>query len=673
MNSRLRAVLAFVAGSLLCMLCGPTGAADRGFRVRVFENESAQAPAGELELYRASYALVVGIDAYESGWPRLSNAVKDAREVARALRGQGFEVQEAVNLKRTDLADTLENFFIDKGRDENARLLVWFAGHGYTDAGEGFIMPADAVKPGDAQFRRKALSLRRFGEFMHNARSKHALAIFDACFAGTIFNTARAMPSAAITRSIALPVRAYVSSGDADQQVSDNGEFRKLFVRALAGEEPKADANGDGFLTGTELGLFLSDRVTNLTKGRQVPRYGKLNEAEYDRGDFVFALNTAVAPPYVPPAPPTAPPSGAFSLDDLKKKSQKEKADWATWLASMTQAYADTAAFEKDAMAAVDKAAAWERFQAAFTLDDPFSGEDEKMRTEAARRAGSFAARAREEAAAQAEAARQAREREEAAARNAGAGLDWVRIPGGSFSMGSESGDADEKPVHDATVAGFDMTRTEVTVAQYRACVEKGACTARTTAEWVGISAENAKFWSSACNANVPGRDDHPMNCVDAADAEAFCAFAKGRLPTETEWEYAARGRAGRTYPWGETAPDGSQANACGPECAAWGAARGKAGWATMYSRDDGWPTTAPVGTFKAGRTPEGLLDMSGNVWEWVASNYCSYPSKNCAELARVNRGGGWFDNDASWFRGADRDRDTPSFRSPNLGFRCAR
>ena len=665
MNSRLRAVLAFVAGSLLCMLCGPTAAADRGFRVRVFENESAQAPAGELELYRASYALVVGIDAHESGWPRLSNAVKDAREVARALRGQGFEVQEAVNLKRTDLADTLENFFIDKGRDENARLLVWFAGHGYTDAGEGFIMPADAVKPGDDQFRRKALSLRRFGEFMHNARSKHALAIFDACFAGTIFNTARAMPSAAITRSIALPVRAYVSSGDADQQVSDNGEFRKLFVRALAGEEPKADANGDGFLTGTELGLFLSDRVTNLTKGRQVPRYGKLNEAEYDRGDFVFALNTAVAPPYVPPAPPTAPPSGAFSLDDLKKKSQKEKADWATWLASMTQAYADTAAFEKDATAAVDKAAAWERFQAAFTLDDPFSAEDEKMRAEAGRRAASFAARAQE----QAEAERLARERAEAAARNAGPALDWVRIPGGSFSMGSVSGGEDEKPPHDATVAGFDMTRTEVTVAQYRACVEKGKCTARDSVNYSGYSAEDATFWSGACNANVSGRDDHPMNCVDATDADAFCAWAKGRLPTETEWEYAARGRAGRTYPWGEGTPDGSQANACGPECAA----RGKAGWKTMYSRDDGWPTTAPVGTFKAGRTPEGLLDMSGNVWEWVASNYCPYPSKKCAELARVTRGGGSGDDDASRFRGAFRGRDTPSDRSAIFGFRCAR
>jgi hypothetical protein len=424
MKSLLRSSLALITAGLLVASGAQVQAGDRGFRVRVYENESAAAPAGELELYRASYALVVGIDAYESGWPRLSNAVKDAREVARALRGQGFEVQEAVNLKRTDLADTLENFFIDKGRDENARLLVWFAGHGYTDAGEGFIMPADAVKPGDDQFRRKALSLRRFGEFMHNARSKHALAIFDACFAGTIFNTARAMPSAAITRSIALPVRAYVSSGDADQQVSDNGEFRKLFVRALAGDEPKADANGDGFLTGTELGLFLSDRVTNLTKGRQVPRYGKLNEAEYDRGDFVFALNTAVAPPYVPP---TAPPSGAFSLDDLKKKSQKEKADWATWLASMTRAYADTAAFEKDATAAVDKAAAWERFQAAFTLDDRFSGEDEKMRAEAARRAGSYAARAREEAAAQAEAERLARERAEALTRNAAQRQDRAR------------------------------------------------------------------------------------------------------------------------------------------------------------------------------------------------------------------------------------------------------
>ena len=151
----------------------------------------------------------------------------------------------------------------------------------------------DAPRPGPGpEFRLKALSLRRFGEFVRLARSKHAMAIFDACFAGTIFASQRSMPPAAITRATGLPVRQFVSSGDANQEVSDDGRFRKLFLRALRGETV-ADANGDGFLTGSELGLFLTDRVTNLTNARQTPRYGKLNDEDFDRGDFVFGLTSA--------------------------------------------------------------------------------------------------------------------------------------------------------------------------------------------------------------------------------------------------------------------------------------------------------------------------------------------------------------------------------------------
>ena len=125
---------------------------------------------------------------------------------------------------------------------------------------------------------------------MREVQSKHVLAVFDSCFAGTIFNTARSRPSAAIDLATTQAVRQFVSSGEAEQTVSDDGTFRKLFIDALNGLEPTADANRDGYVTGSELGLFLSDKITVLTNGRQTPRYGKLSALALDRGDFVFSV-----------------------------------------------------------------------------------------------------------------------------------------------------------------------------------------------------------------------------------------------------------------------------------------------------------------------------------------------------------------------------------------------
>ncbi|MDX8394879.1 MAG: caspase family protein, partial [Mariprofundaceae bacterium] len=284
---------------LLCtlLLVPALSEASRGITVKLKASEQAgAADAGNVQLYASSYALVIGNDAYNNGWPRLSNGVKDAQMIAQALKQKGFQVSLKTNLDSTALKQAFEEFFVLKGQDPKSRLFVWFAGHGHTLGGEGFLIPTDAPLPTNAKamFKLKSLSLRRFGEYVRLAQSKHAFTIFDACFAGTVFESQRSVPPAAVTRATTLPVRQFLSSGDANQTVSDNGSFRKLFIRALNGEE-RGDANGDGYLTASELGMYLTDRVTNLTKARQTPRYGKLNDMNWDRGDFVFVLpNNAI-------------------------------------------------------------------------------------------------------------------------------------------------------------------------------------------------------------------------------------------------------------------------------------------------------------------------------------------------------------------------------------------
>ena len=285
--------LGLAATSVATSVATSPALASSNMTVRLKASEAKGAPVVKsVRLYGSSHALVIGIDNYTNGWPRLTNAVKDARLVAKALREKGFEVTLRTNLKAAEMERAFKEFYIIKGEQADARLFLWFAGHGHTEGGEGYLVPADAPKPqSKARFRLKALSLRRVGDFVRLADSKHAFAVFDSCFSGTVFESARSMPPVAITKATTLPVRQFLSSGDAGQTVSDNGTFRELFLRALRGEE-RADANGDGYVTASEIGLFMTDRMTNLTASRQTPRYGKLRDKDFDRGDFVFRLGT---------------------------------------------------------------------------------------------------------------------------------------------------------------------------------------------------------------------------------------------------------------------------------------------------------------------------------------------------------------------------------------------
>jgi formylglycine-generating enzyme required for sulfatase activity len=244
---------------------------------------------------------------------------------------------------------------------------------------------------------------------------------------------------------------------------------------------------------------------------------------------------------------------------------------------------------------------------------------------------------------------------------------DLVAIDGATFTRGSawgvDRGRADEAPQVER-VDGFEIMRFEVTNDQFAAFVT--ATGHRTHPETRGRGWTWDGSWHETPGADwrhplgpgssIGGRGDHPVVQVSVVDAAAFCAHHGLRLPTDPEWELAARGTDGRRYPWGNDAPTQKdrprRANFGTVDCCA-------------ASDADGYRTTAPVGSFPAGVSPHGLHDMAGNVWEWTAD-----PFDGPGKVAL--RGGGWGNNPfclRTTYRHAN-DRDVGR---DHIGFRCAR
>jgi formylglycine-generating enzyme required for sulfatase activity len=247
---------------------------------------------------------------------------------------------------------------------------------------------------------------------------------------------------------------------------------------------------------------------------------------------------------------------------------------------------------------------------------------------------------------------------------------DVVYVPAGEFLMGLSKSDLEairaissevkfsvegEEPQHEVFLDAFYIDKYEVTNAQYRKCVEADACD----------KPRETIYYDDADYAQ------HPVVYVDWYQAKAYCEWANKRLLTEAEWEKAARSDEERTWPWGNTF-DGKKVNFCDKNCL------------EEYrdnSVDDGYAYTAPVGSYLAGVSPYGALDMAGNVWEWVADwydpdYYSQSPARNPpgpdSGSKRVVRGGAWH-NGFTDIRTSYRFSFSPTDRGIYLGFRCAR
>ena len=237
-----------------------------------------------------------------------------------------------------------------------------------------------------------------------------------------------------------------------------------------------------------------------------------------------------------------------------------------------------------------------------------------------------------------------------------------VDVPGGAYVMGDAAGEPDEAP-REVTVAPFRLMRFEVTNRQFAAFA--AATAHRSDAETAGAGYVWERRWRLIRGADwrhpqgpgsaIDGLGEHPVVQVSARDAAAFCRWAGLRLPSEEEWEFAARGVDGRRYPWGDAAPDEG------------GRRRANFGTVPCCAPDDGdgYLRTAPVGRFGEGVSVHHIHDMAGNVWEWTSSPYRPRP-----EWVSI-RGGGW-GNNPYCLRASYRHGNPPDIGLDMVGFRCA-
>ena len=620
---------------------------------------SVRTSAGEhIELYNASYALVIGNGNYTNGWDPLPGAMQDVKEVAEALKTHGFNVTLKTNLTSDEFNEAFLTFVLEHGADENNRLLFYYAGHGYTlplanEQERGYLVMVDAPDPDDDKlgFVRGSVNMETLVGDSKVILARHVLFLFDPCFSGTILNARDRVRPESISDNIRHPVRQFITAGRANEPVPDRSVFKTAFLDLIEGRA--IEPFRDGYITGEELGLYLKNQVPIYNEA-QHPQYGKIRDPKLDKGDFVFVLpqRHTTELPTLAMLSVTSTPSGAtVSLNGAPiGKTPLRSYEIDTGVRR-----------EKQVDIGVELAGYKSRVKSVTVTGGqnlPWDVHLEPMH--APKIIGQD-------------------------------GAEMVLIPAGEFQMGSDDSEADddEKPVHTVYVDAFYMDTYEVTNAQFKAFVDANP-------QWQKDRID-AKFhdgpylyeWNG--NDYLAGEANHPVTGVSWYAAMAYAQWVGKRLPTEAEWEKAARGGlVGKKYPWGNVAPNGTQCNFADKNLSEhW-----EENWGENWSdenADDGYFFLAPIGSYPP--NGYGLYDMTGNVWEWCldgydAGFYARSPRQNPlagemtltevivnyknVENLRVLRGGSW-SGAARHLRVANRIGVTPTFTFDGGGFRCAR
>jgi hypothetical protein len=287
----MKKTLFFLFALMLCW--STTFAAERGIKRVEIKTKSGET----VGLYEESHALVIGVSDYTAGWPDLESVTDDIKAVSQALEKHNFHVVQVLNPTKKKLTAAFDDFIDNYGFEKNNRLLFYFSGHGHTkkvfNQNKGYLVPSDAPIPyQDSQgFYQKAIGMTQIHAWAKQIEAKHALFVFDSCFSGSVLKYRALKASPQIQALTANPVRLFITAGTDKQIVPAQSVFRYSFTRGIRGD---ADLDKDGYITGTELGLYIRKEVTNYDTG-QTPQFDKMKDPLYDAGDFVFVTSKAIS------------------------------------------------------------------------------------------------------------------------------------------------------------------------------------------------------------------------------------------------------------------------------------------------------------------------------------------------------------------------------------------
>ena len=550
--------------------------AQRGMKI-VVRTKTGQ----DILSYSKSYALVVGNGNYTNGWDPLDGTLKDVKEVTAALEKHGFNVTLRTDLKKADF-DTVFEAFIRNGEDKDSRLLFYYAGHGHTETlrtGEklGYLVMVDSLRPtptGRIDGSRN-VDMESLVTQAKRIDALHVLYMFDSCFSGSILNARNIPHPPAIQDSVKYPVRQFITAGRADEPVPDYSRFKRAFLDLLEGkvDEPIPD----GYITGEELGLYLKNAVSKYNPA-QNPQYGKINDPNLDKGDFVFVIQQgkikltgtfAVTHTWALGSKPLSPSQTAAAL------SLRSEPSGATVYINDIQVGRTPLTKYEIGTRGSDEEPVTVRLE-----HDGYNSEELTLKP--GKETGWLNAP-------------QSDARQEIVGRDDG---KMVLIPAGDFQMGSNDSD-DEKPVHTVYLDAFYMDVYEVTNAQYKKFIDANPEWGKDRIPSRYHNGDYLEHWNG--NSYPRGKGNHPIINVSWYGAMAYTQWTGKRLPTEAEWEYAARGGlVGKKYPWGNSIDSSS----------------GSYGQTPSYQiiRTNAVGSYAPNGY--------GLYDMEANAGEWCLDEY---------------------------------------------------
>lgn len=565
----------------------------RGIRV---DGKSAEAYVAEQS--GKAWAVVIGIDDYQN--PKIGNlryAVADAKAVAKTLEQQGYQVTALYNEQATRRAIERElRSKLPRRAGKQDRVLVFYAGHGQDDTVEGgqtmgYLLPVDSDRD---DIPATGISMGTVKELADALPAKHALFLLDVCFGGIAGTVKRGSPPA-VTEAYLKQItrekgRHLITAGEANQEVIEapkwgHSVFTYFLLKGL--NEGLADQDDNGIITARELHSYLESRVfgeAQLQGHKQRPVFSELSG---EQGQFVFFTSatgkagTLSGHAALTPAAPVPVPTGPSAALTQKQQELAE-------LEAATQKAEDEAK-----QAELDRRIEEKKHQLA----------EKKKKLEVASLPTPSLPR---------QTGREVTGKD---------GAPMLLVSAGEFLYGSN----DQR----LSLSAFYMDKYEVTTKLYAAFLQ-------------ATSRKQPDYWNKV---SVTSVGDRPVVGVDWHDADAYCRQYGKRLPTEQEWEKAARGTDGRKYPWGNDEPSSRYAN------------YGQAYDSNFYST-----RLTAIGNYEAGKSPYGIYDLAGNVWEWTSSEYGS--------SNKVIRGGSWL-VPAFFLESSNQNWTTPTDRNTNMGFRC--